>query len=103
MNYTELVHSGKYNESELKGEDKAYIEGMRQAQALVTNQLEVMECIVNKDKSTINKMIAEVAEDVIDNIVKDLEKDICEAIVSALDEAGYSEYCLRSKKQKDTE
>ena len=103
MNYTELVHSGKYNENELKGEDKAYIEGMREAQGLVLNQLEVMECIKDKDKSTINKMIAEVAEDVIDTIVKDLEMDICEAIVSALDEAGYSEYCLRSKKQKDTE
>lgn len=103
MNYTELVHCGKYNEDELKGEDKAYIEGMRQAQELVTNQLKVMECIVNKDKSTINKMVAEIAEEVIDTIVKDLEMDICEAIVSALDEAGYSEYCLRSKKQKETE
>lgn len=86
MNYTELVHSGKYNENELKGEDKAYIEGMREVQGLVLNQLEVMECIKDKDKSTINKMIAEVAEDVIDTIVKDLEMDICEAIVACLDE-----------------
>lgn len=87
MNYVELVMSGKYKESDLTGENKAFVEGMRYAQKIVDNERHVMECMENKDKSIANKIVAEIAESTIGTIVTDLETDICEAIVSALDEA----------------
>lgn len=98
MDYMKLVESGKYKESDLTGENKAFVEGMRYAQKIVDNERHVMECMENKEKSIANKIVAVIAENTIDTIVTDLEIDICEAIVSALDEAaGKGENTQESK------
>lgn len=87
MDYVHKVHSGEYKEEELKGDNKAFVAGMREVQNLVVNQLKTHE-VFDEDaqKTIIGKMRAEIAEEIIDGIVKDLETDICFVIVGCLDE-----------------
>ena len=87
MDCVHKVHSGEYKEKELKGDNKAFIAGMREVQNLVANQLKTHE-VFDEDaqKTIIGKMRAEIAEEIIDGIVKDLETDICFVIVACLDE-----------------
>lgn len=87
MDYVHKVHSGEYKEKELKGSNKSFVAGMREAQNLVANQLKTHEVFdENAQKTIIGKMRAEIAEEIIDGIVKDLESDICFVIVACLDE-----------------